>query len=140
MKPDDTTKTLGERITQARNAKNLQRNTLAELVGVSAPTVTDWESGMIKEIGARKLLAVARTLGVTQEWLLTGETTLPPNDEITTVINACPSRRRESLVEDIRYLVTANDERYELMREALYALALSRTPKEQTADILKQLL
>lgn len=140
MKPDDTTKTFGERLTQARNAKNLKRNTLAELAAVSAPTVTDWEGGMIKEIGARNLLAVARVLGVSPEWLLLGETTLPPNDDFGTAMNACPPRRRESLVEDIRYLVTANDERYELMREALYALALSRAPKEETAVILKQLL
>jgi transcriptional regulator with XRE-family HTH domain len=140
MMTTDTPTTICDRIRTARNDKNLTRKALAVLCKVSAPTVTDWGSGAIKEISARNVRALALALGVTQEWLMAGETMAQPNDDLKTIINACPPRRKESLIDDIRYLITANDDRYELMREALHVLALTRAPKEKTNEVLKQLL
>jgi transcriptional regulator with XRE-family HTH domain len=46
---------------------------LAKRVGVSAPTINDWEKGVIKNIEGANLLKVASVLGVTATFLLTGK-------------------------------------------------------------------
>jgi len=64
--------TWNERITQAREAKNIKKSAFAKLVGVSAPTVTDWESGQIKKIDGENLIKVCSVLEITPAWLLHG--------------------------------------------------------------------
>lgn len=65
--------TMNERLTQAREAKGLRKSAFAKLIGVSAPTVTDWESGKIKRIEGANLINAAAVLGVSADWLLTGK-------------------------------------------------------------------
>jgi transcriptional regulator with XRE-family HTH domain len=62
-----------DRIKKARLAANIKKAEIARRVGVSAPTVSDWESGKIKSIEGENLLRLAQTLGVTPNWLLTGK-------------------------------------------------------------------
>ncbi len=72
--------TWNERLTRAREDKKLNKTALAKAVGVSQPTVSDWESGVMKPNGDN-LLAVCRILGITPDWLTTGResgTTAPP--------------------------------------------------------------
>lgn len=63
-----------KRLKQARLAKNLNKTTFAKAVGVSNPTVTDWEksvdSGGIKEINGLNLMRACDVLGITPQWLL----------------------------------------------------------------------
>lgn len=61
-----------KRLTQAREAKELKKSAFAKLVGVSAPTVTDWENGNTKMIEGANLMKVCSTLSITPEWLLHG--------------------------------------------------------------------
>lgn len=65
------------RLTNAREAKGFNKREFAKLVGVSAPTMTDWEKpsieGGIIELKAKNLWKVCDVLGVTREWLLHGE-------------------------------------------------------------------
>lgn len=65
------------RLKEAREAKGLSKTAFARAVGVSNPTVTDWEKGAgdggIIEISGVKLMKVSQVLDVTPNWILHGE-------------------------------------------------------------------
>lgn len=69
--------TWNDRLAQARKDRKLTKTALAKAVGVSQPTVTDWESGENKPKGDN-LLALCRVLSVTPEWLTKGQSSLAP--------------------------------------------------------------
>lgn len=54
------------------NPANYKPAAFAKMIGVSAATVSDWESGVIKQISGQYLVKAAIVLGVTPEWLMTG--------------------------------------------------------------------
>lgn len=60
---------LNEKITACRRRAGLSQETLAELVGVSRQAVSKWECGDAVPEPA-KILLLARTFGVTTDWLL----------------------------------------------------------------------
>jgi phage repressor protein C with HTH and peptisase S24 domain len=60
------------RLTAAREARNIKKSAFAKLVGVSAPTVTDWESGQTKMIEGANLMRVCAALAISPTWLLEG--------------------------------------------------------------------
>ena len=65
------------RLKQAREAKGLNKTTFAKVIGVSNPTITDWEKdsdlGGIKEIAGPNLTKICEALDVTPGWLLYGK-------------------------------------------------------------------
>lgn len=65
-----------ERLTAARERKHLNKTQFAKEVGVSAPTVTDWEKpveeGGIHKINGVNLDRVCQVLGITSQWLYAG--------------------------------------------------------------------
>jgi len=65
-----------QRLKSARIAKGLNKTEFAKAVGVSNPTVTDWEKsagdGGIKELSGLNLTKVCQVLDVTPAWLLHG--------------------------------------------------------------------
>lgn len=73
--------TWNERIRNTRERLGIKKGEFAKRVGVSAPTVTDWESGTIKKIDGANLVAAARELHVTPEWIMTGKD-LPERGQI----------------------------------------------------------
>ena len=66
--------TLGQRIKQAREAKGLMQKQLGTRVGKSESAVSQWENGGIREIKGPTLHKLANALGVSIDWLLSGET------------------------------------------------------------------
>lgn len=62
-----------ERLKIAREAVGISKSAFSRLVGVSAPTVSEWESGAIKSIDGHNLVKAAEILEVTPEWLMTGK-------------------------------------------------------------------
>lgn len=62
-----------QRLTQAREAKNLSKSALARLLKISAPTMTHWESGEIESIKGENLMRLCRALDITEEWLMNGK-------------------------------------------------------------------
>jgi transcriptional regulator with XRE-family HTH domain len=60
------------RITEAREARSMSKAELARACNVSAPTVTDWESGKIKNLDAANMLTICEVLGVEPRWLVWG--------------------------------------------------------------------
>jgi transcriptional regulator with XRE-family HTH domain len=69
----DATMKWNQRLTRARKAKNLTKSEFARRVKVSAPTVTDWESGAIESIKGENLVKVCEVLGITEAELLNGD-------------------------------------------------------------------
>lgn len=59
-----------KRLTYAREKRGIKKSAFAKLVGVSAPTVTDWESGDIKMLDGVKLVSVCKVLDIQAKWLL----------------------------------------------------------------------
>lgn len=62
-----------QRLTEAREAKKIKKTAFAKLVGVSAPTVTEWENGNTKMIEGKNLLNVCEKLEISPDWLLYGK-------------------------------------------------------------------
>lgn len=61
--------TISEKIYRCRKANGLSQEELAGLLGVSRQSVSKWETGdALPEIG--KLLPMAKSFGVTTDWLL----------------------------------------------------------------------
>lgn len=69
--------TWNTRLTHAREAAGITKSKLALLVGVSPPTMTDWESGAIASLSAENLLALCDVLNMTPHWLMRGEGVAP---------------------------------------------------------------
>ena len=63
---------LGARIRAARRAHGLTQDQLARAVGVTRSAVAQWETDRAGQIGGN-LTRVARALGTTTEYLLTGQ-------------------------------------------------------------------
>ncbi|MEW8194754.1 MAG: helix-turn-helix transcriptional regulator [Candidatus Thiodiazotropha sp.] len=63
----------GQRITEARKAEEMSKTELADAIGVSTATTTDWEKGKIKSLKAENLMNLSRILRVTPEWLYFGK-------------------------------------------------------------------
>jgi transcriptional regulator with XRE-family HTH domain len=66
-------KTWNERITEAREARQLTKAELARACEVAGATVTGWESGDIKELTALKALKICEALRVDPWWLVLGK-------------------------------------------------------------------
>ena len=70
------------RLKMAREVVGLNKTQFAKLVGVSNPTVTDWEKsaddGGIKEIAGVRLTKICEVLKLDPHWLLYGATAVPP--------------------------------------------------------------
>jgi transcriptional regulator with XRE-family HTH domain len=114
------------RLRQAREAKGLNKTEFSRQVGVSNPTVTDWEKsvedGGIKEIAGGNLTKVCRVLGIDPNWLLHGAEPQKSNGvlsleaetaselKLLIVYRSANEREREAiddLVEEMRVLIDA---------------------------------
>lgn len=59
---------IGDRIREAREAKHLTQQQLADMLDVAQPTVNDWENGKHKP-GRSRIPELSRRLGRSREWL-----------------------------------------------------------------------
>lgn len=71
-----------ERMRSAREKLGLSKTAFGKRVGVSQPTVTDWESGVMQPNG-KNLLKASRVLGMTPEELMDGTVGAAPEDQPT---------------------------------------------------------
>lgn len=63
--------TMGDRIRLVRKERKLSQTAVADAAGVKYQTIQDLEKN--KSVGSTRILAIARTLGVTPEWLQQGK-------------------------------------------------------------------
>lgn len=68
---------IGTRIQAKRKAADMSQPDLAKLVGVSKVSVSQWENGSSNPRG-ENLLKLARALGVSPDWLVTGRSDTAP--------------------------------------------------------------
>ena len=68
--------TIGERIAKCRKEKNLSQEYIAELLDVSRQAVSKWETNQT-EPDTSNLIKLARTFGVSVEYLANGEEAPP---------------------------------------------------------------
>lgn len=71
-----------QKIKLARERLGMTKSELANLVGISPSAITQWENGETKNIDGGNLVAVARALRVSAEWLMDKRNAeLPPLEE-----------------------------------------------------------
>lgn len=106
----DTVATLGDRLTAAREAMGLSVEALADELGVRPETQQGWEVDQA-EPGAPLIGQIAARLGVTPQWLLTGEGE-PPQER----------SRQAALLDELaalRALLAEAEQRIDRLQEAL---------------------
>lgn len=69
---------LSERLRLAMDEAGMSQAELARKVGVKAPSINGWLSGKAKFLRGENLLAAARALKVSQDWLATGKGSMRP--------------------------------------------------------------
>lgn len=62
-----------DRLKAARVASGMSKSEFARAMGVSAPTVTDWERGKILTLKAENLIKAGKLLGLREGELMEGE-------------------------------------------------------------------
>lgn len=106
---------LGARIAALRRQAGMNQAQLAKILGISASAVGMYEQGR-REPSARMLLALARALGVSVDFLLTGEPREPELQDLrqllTEILNRSDSRldkrpRRPFSREELAVLMAA---------------------------------
>lgn len=96
------------RLRAAREAAKLTKSALANAVGVSNPTATDWEksvdTGGIREITGPNLVRVCEVLEITAEWLLNGRESAPwaSAESVEVVEESDPEGVRIRMTTDLR--------------------------------------
>lgn len=63
---------ISDRLFTARTAAKLTQKKVADLLGVKAQTVSQWESGKIK-IGVERIAQLSDLYGVSCDWLIKGK-------------------------------------------------------------------
>ena len=71
LKMKRTTKTVGGRIALQRDAAEITKQDMADMLGVSLSTYQRYEADDVT-VSVEALVAVSRRLGVSLEWLATG--------------------------------------------------------------------
>lgn len=69
----DETMKWNDRLKEARIASGMSKSQFARAMGVSAPTVTEWENGKIQTLKAENLIKAGRLLGLKEGELHSGE-------------------------------------------------------------------
>lgn len=105
--------TIGSRIRRVRKEKKLTQAQLASMVGISQSTLAELESGESKMPSSETLMGLAKQLGISQAWIMTGK-----DGEIEALSD-----------EDHAFLTLAKGLRAE-QRRAVYELMRSMTDEE----------
>ena len=88
--PNDLT-VLAVRLKTAMAKTGMTQAQLARACGVKPPSVSGWLNGKAKYLKGQNLLAAAKALNVSQDWLATGEGAMLPYDDGLTAIPNLPS-------------------------------------------------
>jgi transcriptional regulator with XRE-family HTH domain len=74
------TKAFGERFRMVREAQKLSQAAVAKACGKSRGAISQWESGLVKDVDARALKLAAKKMRVSVDYLLDGEDPPKPLD------------------------------------------------------------
>lgn len=99
-------KLIGNRLKNARNAKGLTQEKLAELLDVSIPFLSRVERGSV-EISLKRLSQICQVLEVSEGSILNGSSTISKNyltEDFSLLLKDCPSDKLK-LVYDIASVI-----------------------------------
>ena len=137
---------LAQRLTNAMAIKGISQAELARACNVKPPSVHGWLSGKAKFLRGENLLLAAAALGVSQQWLATGEGAMqadagsapvaiapsqPPAlsqalEVVVAALAKVPVDNRKAVADDLSLLAMAPDS-----SETLARLAASLAPARQ---------
>ena len=141
---------LAQRLTNAMAIKGISQAELARACNVKPPSVHGWLSGKAKFLRGENLLLAAAALGVSQQWLATGEGAMqadagsapvatapsqPPAlsqalEVVVAALAKVPVDNRKAVADDLSLLAMAPDS-----SETLARLAASLAPARQEARL-----
>lgn len=101
--------TMGDRIKAARDALGITQEALGAVAGISGSAVSQLESGASKSINPENLFKIARKLGKSAEWLVTGEGTELPREEIYEALADLPDDTPQHSLDFIQYQIEKAD-------------------------------
>jgi len=82
---------VGERIQKLRERAELSARELCRLAAISEGHVALIESGHVRHVGGDTVLKIARVLGTSADWLLSGEGREPSDSAIRSAVAAARS-------------------------------------------------
>lgn len=82
---------LGRRVASLRRAAGIGARTLSLRIGATHSVIAQLESGDIQDLRSSLALPLARSLGVTVEFLLTGEGKAPTPEQVRAAFDSAPS-------------------------------------------------
>lgn len=97
--------TLGDRIRQARIAAGLTQEQLGAVAGISGSAITQLENGETKTLKPENLFKIAKKLRKSAEWLVTGEGTELPREEIYDALAELPGNNPQTVLDFIQYRI-----------------------------------
>lgn len=101
--------TMGDRIRQAREMLKLTQAELGAVAGISGTAVSQWESGETKSVKPEHLFKIARRLGKSAEWLVTGEGTDLPRELLYDALADLPNNNPQQSLDFIQYQIERAD-------------------------------
>lgn len=94
-----------DRIFEAMRVQNMSQKTLAEELGISPQTITDWKTGKSRSFGQGRMLGkIAFVLAVNGAWLLSGDGPMLKGIEV-------PDPRRDEKTEQFLDLFLSLDDK-----------------------------
>lgn len=99
---------MGERIFQKRKAMKLTQEQLAEQVGVSTQMISNLECGK-KAIRPENLIKICHALGISADYVLTGNKTNTAIDEIVNKISTLSPEELQMVSTMIDYMQNKKD-------------------------------
>lgn len=102
-----------KKIKAARERLGIGKSELALMIGVSPSAITQWEreSDATKNIDGANLVAVAKALQVTAEWIMGNDDELPP----LSAVERQEATERRALNDELRDLLRAASEEVKLL-------------------------
>jgi transcriptional regulator with XRE-family HTH domain len=101
----------GQRIKTLREAKNLTQQELADRIGIKRPSLTAWELGTTKKVKDENILAAARELETTPEYLLYGKEPAPsPVAELEQTWDKLTPSQKHAIAEQARVYAKQNQD------------------------------
>jgi transcriptional regulator with XRE-family HTH domain len=95
---------MSERLIEAMAASGMSQAALARACGVKPPSVNGWLSGKSKYLRGENLLSAASALGVSQQWLATGEGEMRPSHATPNVKFSLPAEDQAPIAQALQAL------------------------------------
>lgn len=132
---------IADRITEERNRLGISKAELARRLRVTSATVGQWEAGEIKTISGENLLALAKALRVTPDWLLKGRGQKSPSAGVALVDSDAPSPDAIEIARQYQQLMPMHQELVaNLIKQALEAQRALAEAQGGIADTVAEVM